>query len=493
MNVGIRRVGYAVVVLLVVLVGQLTWLQVVDAKKLSDNGNNPRKIFSEFNAARGKIISADQVVLARSVNSKDEYGKQRLYPQGALTSQVVGYQSVTVGSTGLESTYNDVLLGRGRSTLELQDVVDFLKGKKRVGNVVTSLRVDAQRKAQELLGSQKGSVVVIEPSTGAIVAMYSDPSFDPNPLASHDPKAVQNYFELLNADPTNPSLPRAYREIYPPGSTFKTVTSTASIDNLPNVLQRTFPTLTSYTPPQAGQSIGNFDGERCGGTLEQSFVKSCNTTFARLGFELGERFPPAMGNFGIYAAPPLDVAPGAVTSTGPIPGSFTTNKPEFALAGIGQGNVFTTPLQMALVAAGIANGGVIMQPHVGMTVTDDAGRPLEQVKPKVWKTATSAATAAQIRDFMVQVVNSRGGTGTAAAIAGITVAGKTGTAQTANNTAPHAWFVAFAPAEAPKYAVAVLVEHGGSLREGATGGRVAAPIAREMLRFLLTTPTPAAP
>jgi peptidoglycan glycosyltransferase len=490
MNVGIRRVAYGVVVLMVALVGQLTWLQVVDAKKLADNGNNPRKIFEQFNSPRGKIISADQQVLARSVNVKDEYGKQRVYPQGELTAQIVGYQSITIGSTGLESTYSDLLLGKGRSTIGLQDVVDFLKGKKRTGNLTTSLRVDVQAKAKELLGAQKGSVVVLKPATGEIVAMYSNPSFDPTPLASHDPKVVQTYFDLLTNDPAKPNLPRAYREIYPPGSTFKTVTTTASLDAGIATPDTTFPKGTSFLPPQAGKSIGNFGGERCGGTLEQSFIVSCNITFARLGLQLGEQFPPAMGKFGIYTAPPLDVAPGAVVSTGPTPGTFENNKPEFALAGIGQGNVFTTPLQMALVAAGIANKGVIMQPHVGVTVTDDAGRPLEHLAPKVWKTATSEATAAQVRDFMVQVVNSRGGTGSAARLPGITVAGKTGTAQTDTDPRPHAWFVAFAPAEAPQYAVAVIVEHGGSEQSEATGGKVAAPIARDLLQFLLSTPTP---
>ena len=333
-------------------------------------------------------------------------------------------------------------------------------------------------------------MVVLKPATGEIVAMYSNPSFDPTPLASHSAKTVQTYFDLLNAAPNNPALPRAFREIYPPGSTFKTVTTAASIDNIPGVLDQTFPTGTSFLPPQAGKSISNFGGERCGGTLEQSFIVSCNITFARLGLQLGEQFPPAMGKFGIYSAPPLDIAPGAVTSTGPQPGTFDTNKPEFALAGIGQGNVFTTPLQMALVAAGIANQGVIMQPHVGVTATDDTGKKIESIPPKLWKTATSPTTAAQVRDFMVQVVNSRNGTGTAARLPGITVAGKTGTAQTDADPRPHAWFVAFAPAEAPQYAVAVIVEHGGSEASEATGGRVAAPIARDMLQFLLSTPTP---
>jgi peptidoglycan glycosyltransferase len=489
-NVGIRRVAYGVVVLMLVLVGQLTWLQVVDAKKLADNGDNPRKIREQFAAPRGSIISDDQKVLAQSVDVKDEYGKQRQYPFGALTSQVVGYQSITVGTTGLEASYNDLLLGKGRSTFGLQDVVDFLKGKKRVGNLVTSLRVDAQQKAKDLLGDRKGSVVVIKPATGEIVAMYSNPTFDPTPLASHSAKTVQAYFDLLNAAPDNPALPRSYREIFPPGSTFKTVTTAAALDTGTATATTTFPTLTSILIPQAGKPIANFGGERCGGTLENSFVHSCNTTFARLGFELGEKFPPSVQQWGVEEQPPLDLIPGAVASTGPQAGTFEQNKPLFAQAGIGQGPVATTPLQMALVAAGIANKGVIMQPHLGHIVTDDTGKVLRTIQPKVWKHATSEATANQIRDFMVQVVQR--GTGTSARVAGLSIAGKTGTAQTVEGAAPHAWFVAFAPADAPQYAISVIVEHAqinGSEANDATGGKVAAPIARDMLEFLLSTPT----
>jgi len=489
-NVGIRRVAYGVVVLMLVLVGQLTWLQVVDAKKLADNGNNPRKIREQFNSPRGSIISEDQKVLALSVDVKDEYGKQRQYPFGALTSQIVGYQSITVGSTGLEASYNDLLLGKGRSTFGLQDVVDFLKGKKRVGNLVTSLRVDAQQKAKDLLGDQKGSVVVIKPATGEIVAMYSNPSFDPTPLASHSAKTVQAYYDVLNAAPDNPALPRSYREIYPPGSTFKTVTTAAALGTGTATATTSFPTLTSILIPQAGKPISNFGGERCGGTLENSFVHSCNTTFAKLGFQLGEKFPPAMQQWGVEEQPPIDLIPGAVASTGPQAGTFEQNKPLFAQAGIGQGEVATTPLQMALVAAGIADKGVIMKPHLGHYVTDDTGKKLREIKPQIWKTATTEPIANQIRDFMIQVVQR--GTGTTARVAGFAIAGKTGTAQTVEGAAPHAWFVAFAPAEAPQYAISVIVEHAqinGSEANDATGGKVAAPIARDMLQFLLSTPT----
>lgn len=483
MNPQIRRVGLVVVVLMLVLAGQLTYLQVIDAERLDDDPRNSRTFLRDLTGPRGEIVDATGKVLARSVPVDDEYERQRLYPLGELFAQTVGYQSIRVGSAGLEKEYNDVLSGRDLKSLKIDDLGDLLLGKERTANVMLSMRADAQQLAKDALGGQLGSVVVLEPATGAIVAMYSNPSFDPQPLAGHDPREVQVYYDLLNADPAQPALPRAYRERYPPGSTFKIVTTEAALDTGVATPETDFDSVTSFTPPQAGRPIENFGGRSCGGDLETVFVSSCNTAFARLGLALGELFPPRMRGFGIFEAPPIDLNPGAVVSTGPPAGTFETNKPSFAFAGFGQGEVATTPLQMAMIAGAVANGGVVMTPHVGAEVRDDEGRALRSIAPKPWKEAMPAATAAIIRDYMVQVVER--GTGTAARIPGVAVAGKTGTAQTCDGCKPHAWFVAFAPAEAPRYAVAVLVENGGVSGDAATGGRVAAPIAAKMLRLLL--------
>ena len=484
MNVGIRRVGIAVTALLLLLVAQLTYLQVFDAKHLAHDPRNSRDTLKDLQSPRGTIVSADDKVLATSMPSHDEFKLARTYPLGALVSQVVGYQSIVVGNTGLEKTYNDVLAGRGSFKLGVRDVVrDFLSGTKRVGNLRTSLRVDVQLVAKQALGEQKGSVVVIEPSTGAIVAMYSNPTYDSQPLAGHNTGKVQAYFDLLNNAPDKPSLARAFREIYPPGSTFKVVTATAALDTNKVALDTKFPTLRELPVPQTNNTIANFGRHSCGGDLTAVFTESCNTAFGALGLALGNDFPPAMQKFGIYDPPPLDVSPGAVASTGPAFGSFDTAKPRFALAGIGQGDVFTTPLQMALVASAIANGGMIMQPHVGTFVLDDEGKQLAKIPQRRWRRATSPGTAAILRDLMINVV--KNGTGTAAKIQGITVAGKTGTAQTTPDVPPHAWFVAFAPAEKPQYAIAVIVERGGNMGGDATGGHLAAPIAAKVLRYLL--------
>ena len=278
MNRAIGRVGTAVIVLMLLLVGQLTYLQVIDAKQLADDPRNSRTYLKDFTRPRGEIISADGKILAKSVPAPDEYKLQRVYPFGELFAQVVGYQSVVVGSTGVEKEYTSVLSGRNRSPLQLRNLGDLLLGKDQTGNVVLSLRTDVQLVAKTALGNQQGSVVVINPRTGALIAMYSNPSFDPQPLAGHDPKAVQAYWQALNPNSgTSPLLPRAYRERYPPGSTFKIATTAAALDTGTATPASTFPVRTSITPPQAGRAIQNFGGESCGGALFDVLRVSCNS------------------------------------------------------------------------------------------------------------------------------------------------------------------------------------------------------------------------
>ena len=213
---------------------------------------------------------------------------------------------------------------------------------------------------------------------------------------------------------------------------------------------------------------------------------SCNTTFGQIGLDLGDRFPPGAEKFGINAgAPPIDLEPGAASSIGPLAGQFQDDQPLFAFAGIGQGDVAVTPLEMALVADGIANGGVIMKPHVVAEIRDSDNHLVRRTDAEPWLTAISPATAQAVTAMMVSVVNSSGGTGTAARIPGVTLAGKTGTAQAAGDPRPHAWFIGFAPAEAPQIAVAVIVERGGNSGSDATGGRVAGPIAKSIVQMAL--------
>jgi penicillin-binding protein A len=483
-NPAIRRVGVALIVLILLLVGQLTYLQLVDANNLNHNPHNTRALLKNANRPRGDIVTADGVVVAHSVKVSDKtvFKYLRTYPTGGLFSQVVGYQSFLFGSTGVEATYNRDLTGQNLQ-LQLNNVGGLLSGNQITGTAVLSMRADLQRAAQQALGFQRGSVVLLDVKSGQILAMYSTPTYDPNPLVVHSATQAQAAFNALNQNPDQPSLPRAYRGRYPPGSSFKTITASAALETGVATVDTNFPVLTQLTLPQTTATLKNFGGEPCGGSLVQSFTNSCNTTFGRLGLQLGEQFVPAMAKFGIGSAPPLDVSPGAVPSVGPPAGTFQQNQPLFAFAGIGQGDVAVTPLQMALVADGIANGGVIMQPRVVQEIRDSNDKLVQRFGPTPWMTATTPQVAQAVTQLMVNVVKS--GTGTAAQIPGVTVAGKTGTAQTVQGANPHAWFIAFAPAEAPRYAVAVLVEHGGSAGNDATGGAVAAPIAAQMLKLAL--------
>jgi peptidoglycan glycosyltransferase len=486
-NPAIRKVGLGLVALILVLVGQLTYLQIVDADNLNHNRHNTRTLLRNANRPRGDIVTADGVAAAHSVKVSDGtvFKYLRQYPTRELFSQVVGYESFVFGSTGVEQTYNRDLTGQNLQ-LQLNNVGRLLSGSQITGTTVLSLRADAQRAAQDALGFQRGSVVLLDVKTGQVVAMYSNPSFDANPLVVHSTAQAQAAFTALQQNPDRPALPRAYRERYPPGSSFKTVTVSVALEDGAAALDTNFPVRTELTLPQTTATLKNFGGESCGNSLVESFTVSCNTTFGQLGLQLGEQLVPGMAKFGIGQAPPLDASPGAVPSVGPPAGSFRSNQPRFAFAGIGQGDVAVTPLQMALVADGIANGGVIMQPHVVKEIRDSNDKLVQRIEPAPWMTATTPQVAAAVTQLMVNVV--KNGTGTAAQIPGVTVAGKTGTAQTAPGENPHAWFVAFAPAEAPRFAVAVLVEHGGSAGGDATGGRVAAPIAARMLRLALGIP-----
>jgi penicillin-binding protein A len=486
MNRAIRRVGIAVVALVLVLVAQLTYLTIVDANNLKRNPHNVRSLLANANRPRGDIVTADGTVVAhsRTVSDGTVFKYLRQYPTKDLFAQTVGYQSFVFGSTGVENTYNNALLGR-ENQLNLNNIPDVLSGKATTGNVVLSLRADAQRLAQSLLGFQRGSVVLLDVKTGGILAMYSNPSYDPNPFVVHNNQIAQAAFTSVQQNPDHPALPRSYRERYPPGSSFKTVTASVALEDGVATPNSTFPVRTELTLPQSTNTLKNFGGESCGGTLVNSFTVSCNTTFGQLGLQIGDQFVAGMAKFGIGQAPPIDLSPGAVPSVGPAAGSFQSNQPQFALAGIGQGAVAVTPLQMALVADGIANGGVIMQPHVASEIRDANDKLIRRIDPSPWMTATTPQVAQAVTQMMIQVVNSPAGTGTAAQIPGVTVAGKTGTAQTVPGQPPHAWFVAFAPAEAPRFAVAVIVEHGGNANQEATGGRVAAPIAAQMLKLAL--------
>lgn len=481
MNPAIRRVGIGILVLFVALIGQLTYLQVSRAERLANDPGNVRIWLRDLSRPRGTIQTADGAIVARSVPSDDQFERQRVYPEGPLFAHVGGYQSIVFGNTGLEATYNDELIGRDIE-IGVRNLTDVITGGDIEGDVVLGMSRVAQETARDALGDQQGSVVVLDVRTGGIVALYSNPTYDPNPLAAHDAETVQDVQTLLLADPAKPTLPRAWRERYPAGSTFKIVTTALALDAGLTSPDQVYPRLTALDLPQTNRDLLNFGGKECGGTLAESFRVSCNTTFAQIGLELGELLADGMERFGIGDSPPSDLNPRIAPGSGPEPGSFELDQPSFAQAAIGQGDVAVTPVQMAMIAAAVANDGVMMQPRAGAEVRDPDGVVVRRIESKPWREAMTPATAEAIRTMMVDVVEN--GTGGGARIPGVQVAGKTGTAQ-APGGPPHAWFVGFAPADTPVYAIAVLVERGGNLRDEATGGRVAAPIAAQVLGRLL--------
>jgi peptidoglycan glycosyltransferase len=484
-NRQIRILGVVMVVLFSALFLQLNWLQVFDAKHLNDHPANSRAVVRDFVQPRGVVQTSDGAVIAQSVPSNDAFKLLRQYPLGSLFAHVTGFFSFAYGSEGVERTYNDALTGKFDNA-SLNRLGDLLLSKKKTGNVTLTLSKSLQQLATDQLAGRKGSVVALDPRNGAVLALADFPTYDPNVLASHDQDAVRDARDKLVASPDNPILPRTYRERFFPGSSFKVVTAATGLaTGTVSLTQPVYPTLTELPLPNAGgQTLANFGNSSCGGPLPEALRVSCNTAFGQLGLDLGaDKLSSGAEAFGFNKVPPIDLPFGA-SSRFPPASAFARDKPALAKSAIGQQDVQATPLQMALVAAAIGNGGKIMTPHVMSEVRDSDGNVVERFEPKEWLSPVSADVARQVRDMMVGVVNA--GSGTAARIPGVTVAGKTGTAQTGLGTS-QVWFIAFAPAEAPRVAVAVTLENQPSSNEF-TGGALAAPIAQAVMRAVLASP-----
>ena len=481
MNTPLRRLATVVMAMFVVLMVAATWVQYVQADSLNNNTANVRGLYREFGNARGPIVVAGDAI-AFSTKVDDPYGYQRQYTLGATYSAVTGFYSIVNGRTELEAAANAELTGRG-DQLFFTRIRDLITGRQPEGAAVeTTINPAAQQAAIDGLGDQQGAVVAIEPSTGRILALVSTPGFDPNLLASHDITAASAAYQQLAAAPGNPLRSNATKERYAPGSTFKLITAAAALESGQFTPDSTLPAPQQLVLPQTTATIGNFGGGGCGAdpiTLADALRVSCNTAFGQLGMDVGaDALQKQAEAFG-FNDPTLTIPMSVVQSIFPS----DLDAPQTAQSAIGQRNVQATPMQMAMVAAAIANGGRLMTPYVVQTVRSADLRVVHETKPTLYSTAVSPATASALRDMMIGVVES--GSGTAAQIPGVQVAGKTGTAQTGTDQAPHAWFTAFAPADAPRVAVAVLVEHGGSVGNEATGGKIAAPIAKAVIEAVL--------
>jgi peptidoglycan glycosyltransferase len=490
----IRRLGVALMVLFVIAFAQVNYLQVFAADRIADDpANAQRQLIAEYKVDRGSILAADgTTVLASSRKSPGDLRFQRRYPHGELYAHETGFYSFVFGRTELEQAFNDFLAGDAPELLQ-QTLTDLILGRPKQGaTIVTTLVPEIQEAAAAAAAAEAGDVAIaaIDPATGDVLALVSEPTYDPNLLASQDPKVVRDSWEVLNEDPDKPLLSRASDELFPPGSTFKLVTASAALENGfgPESL---WPNPNELDLPLTDATIENFGGSTCSGgsqiTLADALRQSCNVVFGEVGLELGaDALAEQAREYGFTAEPGEDLVPFDIPWTSgvfPAPETFAEREPAVAISAIGQQDVAANPLQMALVAAAIGNGGVEMQPRLVTEARDPTGQVIAEFAPQEFSQPLSAANAAALTQMMVGVVES--GTGTAAQIPGVTVAGKTGTAQHGEGANPHAWFVSFAPAEAPEVAVAVIVLDGGSLSSEATGGQLAAPIARAVLEAAL--------
>lgn len=490
MDRSIRRLGVFLMALFCALFAQLNYIQVFRADDLNTKTGNDRPVVQAFARPRGTMATADGVLLARSVPTDDRFQFQREYPEGDLYASLTGYFNYVYGATGLERAYNDELSGR-TAKQQVRSVGDLFVDTDRTGNLTLTVRSDVQQAARTALGDLRGSVVALDPRTGAVLGLWSNPTFDPNLLATHDIEAGRAAYDLLSAAEGKPLLPKAYQEIYPPGSTFKVVTGATGVqDGSVTPTEPVYPTITALDVPGTSRDLPNFGGSACGGTLFTILAKSCNTSFAQMGLDLGgEKMTAGAEAFGFNEQTPFDLA----TATSRFPTDFTRDQPKLAQSSIGQNDVAATPLQMALVAAAIANDGELLEPYVVQTIRDGEGDLVMEADPTRWKQAVSPQTASIMRDAMREVVTN--GSATRAAIDGFDVGAKTGTAQfgPAAPLRSHAWTIAWAgpPGQPPTVAVAVIVEDQSGANEG-TGGRLAAPIAQQVMAQALQ-PMPAPP
>jgi peptidoglycan glycosyltransferase len=474
MNTPITRLYVVVLLLFGVLVVGTSWNTVFRADELRAKPQNRRQLLEQQRIRRGVIRDDNGGLLARSVRRADDTFS-RLYPENGLFAHAIGYSFTRYGRAGTEQFRNDQLTG---TTNELGTIFDRLSGTEPEGDdVTTTLDPAAQRVALQGLAGRKGAVVALDPQTGAIKVMASVPGYNPNDIG--DP----GKFTQLNRDPNAPLLNRNTQAGYPPGSTFKVVTAIAAMDS------------GEFTPdstvsgrnlkPISGVPLRNFNNEQFGEiTLTDALTHSVNTAWATVGEKLGKRtMAKYMDRLGFNKQVKVDLPSDERRASGEFVNgrliSPVSPRVDVGRMAIGQDKLNVTPLQMAMVASAVANGGRLMEPHLTDRIVDRDGRTVDRIQPKEMSRVMSGESASEVADMMGKVVEE--GTGTAAALEGISVAGKTGTAEVDRPCGPNqVWFIAFAPRHDPKVAIAVTIECSAG-----TGGDTAAPIAKQVMEELL--------
>ncbi|KRA25147.1 cell division protein FtsI [Microbacterium sp. Root61] len=479
----LRRLSIVMLVMFLALFASTSWIQVVQADALAQNSANKRALYDTYEVQRGSII-ASGAAIASSVPSNDLYSWQRVYTDAAMWAPVTGYINPVLGSaTGIEQSMNQVLSGTASSQFLNRIERIFTGQPPRGSNVELSLDATVQRAAYDALGDLQGAVIAIEPSTGRILAMVTSPSFDTNLLASHDANAVNAVYNQLETDPTHPLYNRAIAgDLNPPGSTFKLVVASAALASGNYTPASTLPNPAVYQLPQSTSVVYNASGGTCGPgetvTLADALRLSCNIPMAELAVQLGDnaiREEAEKYGFNLSFELPLVSTPSSYPRA--------LDDPQTALTGFGQGKVTATPLQMAMVSAGIANGGIVMNPRM----VDRVIAPDLSVQQTYENTEFGRALEADLAAQMVamMVANVQDGAASGARIDGVDVAGKTGTAEMGGTKPYTLWFTGFAPATNPQVAVAVVVEDGGGKGQSGSGDAIAAPIAKKVMEAVL--------
>ncbi|MBA3523070.1 MAG: penicillin-binding protein 2 [Geodermatophilaceae bacterium] len=484
MNKPVRRVAIAMLLLFGLLVVNANYIQVIKATEYQQDPGNTRVLLEEYERQRGLIIVNGSSVANSVSTPADQLKYLRRYANGPVYAPATGYYSLIFSNSGIERAENDVLSGSSDS-LFVRRLTDLFTGREpRGGNVELTLDARTQQAAYDALTETgaTGAIVALDPQTGAILAMVSTPSYDPNLLSSHDPTAIRDYAAQLDAAPVDPRLNRATSDNYPPGSVFKLIVAAAALEN-GLTPESTIPAPDVLTLPGTSTTLRNFGGSSCNGgaddTLLHALTISCNTAFAQLGIDVGEdNLRDVAERFGIddtgYDMP----LPVAQSSLGSIEDDAALGQ-----SSIGQRDVRLTPIETASIVATIASGGAFYQPHLVNETQEPDLTVIDQAEVSELRQAIDPEIAQDLTAMMVNVVAE--GTGTRAQINGLDVAGKTGTAEVEDGVAPHAWFAGFAPADNPQIAVAVFIANGGSSQGETTGGVAAAPIAKTVMEAFL--------
>ena len=482
MNRELKRVSVFVLAMFVALFVAASVIQVIQAPALQADPRNSRTIIASYSAERGSIL-VDGTPIASSVPVDDRYKFLRTYAQPDLYSAVTGYYTLGQGSSQIEQSMNDYLSGTSDS--QFLDYLNRLVTGQNPQGASVELTIDPvlQQAAYDALGSYQGAVVAIEPATGRILAMVSKPDYDPNTLAVHDSQTVLDTYDTLLAADGDPLINKTINDLNPPGSTFKIVTTAAALQNAGLPVDHTEPNLARLPLPGSDSTVSNAGGGTCGGgdtvSIATAFVLSCNIPMAELGIEMGESSLGDMAKafgFGSELSVPMDV------STSVYPRGL--DDAQLALSAFGQGSDVATPLQIAMLSAAVANGGTIMKPNLVDEIRAPDLSVLQGFEAEEFATPMTSVTASTLSDLMVEAVDS--GAATNARIDGVSVAGKTGTAENGEGDPYTLWFTGYAPADNPRVAVAVVVEDGGGLGQSGTGNQVAAPIAQRVLEAVLS-------